>query len=249
MPKKQKKRKLSLTTILVTAIVVIFLLILIFTSPLFQIKVLNFEGGLKYSKEEILSELKLNIGTNIFMVRPNHIKKYLEAKPYVKSVTISLSFPSELTIKIKERKVRGYVSYIEGTYLYIDEDGRVLESNKTYKEQLPLVEGLDFDRFKLGEILEVKNPKSFEIVVKTAGLLAKYEAEYEAVGDILKIDVSDPDNIHIYIKNVDVLLGDLTEYDFKIRKMLTILKDIADDDKGFLDITNPEKGSIFEHLT
>lgn len=244
------KKSLSLTKFLIAIIVFIFLLIVLFTSPMFKIKTINLEGAEKYSKDEILSKINLSSDDNIFMVRPMYSQKVLEKESYIKSADIKIKFPSQVDIKIKERKVRGYVPYIEGTYLYIDEDGRVLESSKTYKQRLPIVDGLIFEEgFKIGEILKVKNQKSFDVVVKTANILAKYENEYEEVGDIVKIDVNDPENICIYIKNVKVLLGNLTQYDFKIRKMLTIVKEIPDKNKGFLDITQPEKDSIFEFLT
>ncbi len=244
------KKKLSLTKFLIIIIILIFLIIILFTSPMFKIKIINLEGTEKYSKEEILSKIKLNDNDNIFMVKPIYSKKILEKEAYIKSADIKIKFPSQVDIIIKERKVRGYVPYIEGTYLYIDEDGRVLESSKTYNKKLPIVDGLIFEEgFKIGEILKVKNQKSFEVVVKTANILAKYESEYDEIDDIVKIDVNDPDNICIYIKNIKVLLGDLTQYDFKIRKMLTIVKEIPDKNKGFLDITQPENDSIFEFLT
>lgn len=249
MNKKRKKK--SLNKFLIAVISLILLIIVIFSSPIFQIKAINFEGGQKYSKADILSEIKIDVGSNIFMVRVNNSKKILQSKPYIKSVDINIKYPSILNINIKERKARGYVSYNDGTgetYLYIDEYGRVLEANKTFKEQLPIVEGLRFDNFCVGEILEVKNTQSFDVVVKTAAILAKYENEYEAIGDIAKIDVNDPENIHMYIKNIDVLLGDLTDYDFKIRKTLTIVKDIPYENRGFLDVTNPNQESIFEFL-
>lgn len=244
------KKSLSLTKFLIIIIILIFLIIILFTSPMFKIKVINLEGAERYSKDEILSKIKLNNDDNIFMVKPMHSKKILERETYIKSADIKIKYPSEVNITIKERKVRGYVPYIEGTYLYIDEDGRVLESSKTYNVKLPIVDGLIFEEgFKIGEILKVKNQKSFEVVVKTANILAKYENEYKEIGDIVRIDVNDPDNIYVYIKNVKVLLGDLTQYDFKIRKMLTIIKDIPEKNKGFLDITQPENDSIFEFLT
>lgn len=248
--KNTNKKKLSLTKFLVIIIILIFLIIILFTSPMFEIKIINLEGTEKYSKEEILSKIKLSNNDNIFMVKPIYSKKILEKEAYIKSADIKIKFPSQVDIIIKERKIRGYVPYIEGTYLYIDEDGRVLESSKTYNKKLPIVDGLVFEEgFKIGEILKVKNQKSFEVVVKTANILAKYESEYDEIDDIVKIDVNDPDNICIYIKNIKVLLGDLTQYDFKIRKMLTIVKEIPDKNKGFLDITQPENDSIFEFLT
>lgn len=251
MGKRAAQKKLSATKILIAIIILIFLIIVLFTSPALEIKTINFSGGERYSKEDILDKLNIDIGMNIFMARPIYSKKMLEKDTYIKYASIKLKYPSEINIEIKERKVRGYVPY-RGTYLtylYIDEDGRVLEENETYKQKLPLVEGLKFDGFKIGEILNVKNQKSFDIVVKTANMMIKYEQEYDSIGDIVKIDVSNPDDIHINIRDVDVMLGNSKDYDYKIRTMLTIMQTISEKYKGFLDITDTNKDPVFTLLT
>ncbi len=249
MQTKVPKKKLSLTKILMIVIVLIFFILILLKSSLFQIKEISFEGGEKYSKEEILSKININDETNIFMVRAKYLKRLLEKDPYIKTANIKLKYPSNINIIIKERKVRGYVPYM-GSYLYIDEEGRVLNVDISYREQLPVVKGLDFEHFRIGEILEVKNINSFDVVVKTANMMIKYQSEYEEVKDIVEINVSDSKNIHIYIRNGDFLLGDSTDYDYKIRLMLSIIKKAPAKNKGFIDISNPNKKAwIWENLT
>lgn len=250
MENKLKKtvKKLSIIKILISLIILIFLIIIIFASPIFQVEIIQIDGIEKYSKQELMTTLGFNDGMNIFMIRPIYSKKLLEQQRYIKSAEINLKYPNQVNIKIKERKIRGYVPY-KGTYLYIDEDGRVLNSSTTYKEKLPLVEGLDFSEFQIGEILKVKNQESLEIVLKTANMMIKYESEYESVGEIIKIDVNDPKNIHIYIRQVDFMLGDLKDYDEKIRIMLTIIKDIPEKNRGSLDIRDINKPYVWKFLT
>lgn len=250
MENKLKKtvKKLSLVKILIAVIILIFLIIIIFISPIFQVKIIQIDGMEKYSQQELMSILGFSDGMNIFMIRPIYSKKILEQQRYIKSAEIDLKYPDQVTVKIKERRIRGYVPY-KGTYLYIDEDGRVLNSSTTYKERCPLVEGLDFSEFQIGEILKVKNQESLEIVLKTANMMIKYESEYDSVGEIIKIDVSDPKNIHIYIRQVDFMLGDSKDYDEKIRTMLTIIKDIPEKDRGSLDIRDISKPYTWKFLT
>jgi len=215
--------------------------------PLFNLSQINFKGGERYSKEEILKYSKITEGMNVFRINAKKISKTLQEDAYIKSADIKIQYPDKVNITIKERKARGYVPYI-GTYLYIDEEGMVLESSSSYKERLPIVEGLKFDKFKVGQVLEIDNKEAFDIVLKTSNILIKYSDMYE-IEDILKIDVSDIKNIHIYMRNVDVQLGNSNDYDEKIRTMLTIMQKIPEQDKGVLDIRDINKSWIFEYLT
>lgn len=228
------KKPKKLYKVLFVIIILIFLMIIIFMTPIFQISVINIESGTKYNNEEIMQKSGINYGMNIFMIRPSHLeKKILKNDLYIKSIDIKLKYPNCVNIIIKERKVRGYVPY-SGAYLYIDEDGRILDISKSYKDKLPLVEGLDFDKAKIGEILTVKNQEAFEVVLKTANMMIKYDF----IDDVIRIDVTKPDDIHIYIRYLDIMLGDLTEYDYKIRTMLEVLPNIPDKYRGFLNIKN-----------
>jgi hypothetical protein len=238
------KKNRSSTKTFIAIIIIAFLILIVIISPIFQVRSINFEGGEHYSKEEILSKLGINIGDNVFMVKAKHSENQLKKDPFINSVNIDVHYPNTLNIVIKERKVRGYVPYM-GAYLYIDEQGRVLEVANSYKQKLPIVEGLDFDEFRKGDILKVKNMDSFDAVLKTANMMLKYEF----IDDVVKIDASDPKNVHLYIRHIDVLLGDLNDYDEKIRTMLEVVKKIPEQDRGFLNIKDLTKPIIFEYLT
>lgn len=217
------------------------------TTSIFDISYIDFKGGEIYSKTEILAKAGIAEGMNIFKLNSKNIKKNLESEPYIKNANIEIQYPDEVSIVVKERKVRGYVPYV-GAYLYIDEEGMVLETSSSYKEQLPIVEGLKFEQFKVGQVLEVENEEAFDVVLKTSNILLKYSDMYE-IEDILKIDVSDTKNIHIYMRNVDVKLGNSSDYDEKIRTMLAIMQKIPSQDRGILDISDINKSWVFEYLT
>lgn len=225
-------------------VLIITIVIIIILSPIFHIKTINFNGGEKYSQQEIMLKLNINEGDNILMVKGKRFESILKRDPYIESVDIAVKYPNVLNIEIKERKVRGYVPYM-GAYLYIDEYGRVLEVSNAYNQKLPIVMGLEFDEFHVGEVLKVKNMESFDVVLKTANMMLKYDF----IEDVVKIDASDPQNIHIYIRYVDILLGDLKDYDQKIRTMLEVIGKIPDKDRGFLNIKELGKPIVFEYLT
>ncbi|HOQ16540.1 MAG TPA: FtsQ-type POTRA domain-containing protein [Defluviitaleaceae bacterium] len=221
-------------------LVVLFLLL--FSSPLFSIHHINIYGNDHYSKEEIIAMIGVNKGDNIFLFNKKAGEKILNEDVYIESASIRIIWPDTVEIKVDERKLVGYVPYL-GTYLYIDKDGRVLESCKTYDKNLPIVEGLEFDYFQVGEIIPAKNKNALDVVAIMSQMMLKYDM----LQDVVKVSVSDPENIHIYVRNLDVSIGSVEDFDKKIQWLVQIM-DIYD--MGKLDLRNVDKGkAIFSPLT
>ena len=188
--------------------------------------------------------MKVKEGINIIFFNKKRAENFIIKDTYIESCNIVKKLPNTLDIEIKERKVRGYVPYM-GSYLYIDEYGRVLDIKTSYIEQLPIVKGLNFNEFKIGEILNVDNKDSFEVVVRISQMMTKYEL----LDFVVSIDVSNPNDIHAYSNNIEVLLGDISDYDRKIRTMSEIIKQIPKEDRGTLDLRDMSKPIIFKYLT
>ena len=235
---EKRKKKIK-----VFSIFIIFVF-LILVSPIFQLKTINVTELKKYTKSEVLEKMSISEGSNTFFLNSKKAESVFDNDPYIESCNIKKSFPNTINIEIKERKVRGYVPYM-GSYLYIDEYGRVLDIQTSYTETLPIVKGLEFSEFKINEVLNVKNSKSFEVVVKIAQMMTKYEM----LDLVVSIDVSDPENVRAYSGNIEVLLGNIKDCDKKIRVMEETLKKIPEGDRGTLDLSDLSKPIIFKYLT
>lgn len=214
-------------------------------SPVFSAKNIEITKLKKYTDSEILDKIKLNINTNIFSFKKRAAEKILKSDIYIEDAEISIKLPNTISINIKERLVRGYVPHA-GSYLYIDEYGRVLDVQNGFTDHLPVVVGLEFDGgFKLGEILKVSNEESFDVVVLIAQLMTKYDL----LDTVVKVDVSDPKNIVAYVNKIDIKLGNINDCDKKIRTMAAIIKEIPENDRGTLDLSDISKPWIFRYLT
>lgn len=241
--KRKRKKFFNVKTFGIILILIISVGGILF-SPLFSIKNINITEMEKYTESEMCEKLNLNKGENIFsFVLSNH-KKTLKNDQYIEDIDIRMVLPDTIEIKVSERKVRGYVPFM-GSYLYIDEYGRVLDVQDSYKTNLPIVEGLEFDSFKIGDTLDVDNEESFEVIVTIAQLITKYNI----LEDIVRIDVKDPKNIKASMKNVEVLLGDLKDCDEKIRTMVAVMEQINDNDRGTLDLSDLSQPIVFKYLT
>ena len=214
-------------------------------SPVFTIQAIEVTEMKQYTKAEICEMIGLSQGQNLFAFSTRKAKEKLLSDPYFKSVTFSRKLPSTIALEIEERQVRGYVPYVGGAYLYIDEYGRVLDVQSYCKEALPIVKGLQFSTFQIGELLDTENPESFDIVVRIAQMMTKYEI----LDTVVELNVSDPNNITLTANKVQVKLGDISDYDQKIRTMVEVLKTLTPEDMGTLDLSDLSKPIIFKYLT
>jgi hypothetical protein len=99
----------------------------------------------------------------------------------------------------------------------------------------------------LGEVLETDNPGTYEAVEELSKLFAKYEL----LGDVIKVDVSDTDNIHLYVNKLDVKFGDFDDANKKIVTLNEILKQVDTSVAGVLDLTtvNSNSSSTYKYLS
>ena len=241
---QDKKNKLSPVKKILFLTVMVLAVFAVLLSPVFHIKQINITDMKKYSKEEICSMIGLGIGENLFAFSSQKANKILCADTYVEGVKITKSFPSTINIEINERKVRGYVPYMD-SYLYIDEYGRILEIKGSFTDPLPVVTGLNFDSFQLGEKIEADNKDAFDEVVVIAQVMTKYEM----LDTVVKLDVSNTEKITAYVNKIEINLGNITNCDEKIRTMAAVVKQIPEKDRGSLDLSDLSKPIVFKYLT
>ena len=219
----------------------------ILLSPVFALKSVAAEGASHYTAEQLCAMIGLNEGDNILFFGKGKAAQVLEQDPYIADAKLSMRVPDTIIIEVKERKVRGYVPYM-GSYLYIDEAGRVLDVQEACHEALPVVKGLAFGSFTLGEVIPVENPEALDVVLQISQMMEKYEL----LDIVVEIDVSNPKSIYAYVNQVQIILGDLENGDTKIRYMAEVMKTIPEEDRGTLDLSELDKPNgtvVFRYLT
>jgi len=225
--------------------IIILITLVIMICPVFYISNINITGLENLKKEQIIKDIELdNNTTNIFAFNSIKSKNILEKSPYIQNIKITKKLPDTINIDITERKIRGYVPYMN-SYLYISDEGRVIDVQTSYEKQLPVVVGLNFSNFTLGEILSVDNKEAFDVVVELSKLMTKYKI----LEQVIKVDVLKPKDLHLYVNNIDVLFGTFDDLNWKISTLNEIIKKIPVEDKGFLDISDSNKIPRFTYLT
>ena len=244
--KKPEKKGIDQKIVIALVLIVVVVACVLF-SPLFAVKKIETEGASQFTTSALCEKIGLSKGDNLFLFSKSKAAKTLEKSPYIASAKLSAKLPHTMKITIKERKARGYVPYM-GAYLYIDEEGRVLEVADSCRDALPLVKGLQFDSFTEGEILPVENTDALTVVLEISQLMEKYEL----LDEVVEIDVSNPKDIYAYVNQVQIHLGDMMNGNMKIQYMQQIVKKIPEEDRGILDLSgldNPKANVTFRYLT
>ena len=217
--------------------------------PLFNIEEIEINGNSIIEKEAIVNAITQNKNKTIFTLPYSEVRRELKKNPYLQDVSFIRIFPDKLSVTVTERVLSGYVQYMNGEYLYIDEEGIVLEIAPDYIERLPVVVGIRFNSFSIGAPILPDNSQTFTTLVELQYLFNKYELESE----IIKVDLRDESNIHLYIYNIDVEFGDITNADEKTRALKEILFNIPDYEivNGFLDMNGTGRNELarFRRLT
>lgn len=231
--KKQKRKRIHSTPKLIGLLTVACTLLFILMGPLFKITNIDVKGNVLFTDEEVLNMLHLDKRTNMFQFLLNNAgNDGSDLSPYIESMDVEIKLPKALIIEIEERQIIGYVPY-SGAYLCIDKNGRVIETSYFLTQKVPIIIGIDFNAFKQGEILEVYDEQVYNNLVNLASFLVKYEL----IDKVIKVDMSNNENIRVYTTKLEVLLGQADELNNKVNTLSAILKEHKDL-RGILDIRN-----------
>ena len=220
----------------VAAFVIVFVAIM--ASPVMNIKETVVSGNEKFSSSEILELAGFAGNVNIFAFSTAKAEEGLYKNTYIKNVDIKKDYAGRiLMLDIVERNLSGYIRFDDNTYLYIDKEGMVLECRTSFTERRPVIEGLAFTEFTLGDYLELSNTEIFDTLVNLSHLFEKFEIEH----DIIRVDLADSSDIHFYYSNIDIQMGSKKDLDLKVRTVKEILPTLEEykDVGGVLDMKDP----------
>lgn len=240
---KRKKKQKAIKWILILALLIVAILCAMF-SPLFNIKKIEVQGNEIISKNEIISLSQIQLEENTFKLNKSQIKKQIKENAYIQSVIIVRNLPSEIVIKVEERKPAYLLEYA-GSYIVIDKQGYMLEI-KNEKMNLPVIQGAvtSTEKFKVGNRLCTEDLEKLAEILRIV--------EIAQVNDIYTIitgiDIENAENIKLIFESEDKVayLGDSSNMNTKI----LMIKSIIEKEKGnpgeiFLNFDLNKKNPIF----
>lgn len=211
----------------------ILLISTVLALPIWQLTYITVEKNKWYDAEEIIKVSSAQ-DKHVLSVSFKEIKNNLQQLPYVKEADVRYIFPNRMIISLTEREPLGYVPFM-GTYLCLDEQGQVIEQTSKKEVSLPIIKGLNFREFKIGETLPIENDDYLLCSLQIIKTLKKYEYEKE----VKAIDMYNLDEIHLYVDNLDVIIGNIGDFD---KKLQWLIQAHGIYDMGVLDLSNIKNG-------
>lgn len=232
------------TYVLMGIALIILIFILLMLSPWFNISDIEINGLNRVEKADIIRDLKLEKTTSILNFNTLIAKKRLKNNYYIEKVKVVKKLPNKVIIDIKERELVGYIPYIND-YIYIDKTGIVVDVKSNHNQDLPIIYGLNFNDFIIGKKLKTDNDEAFNIVME----ITRAIKDKEELKEVFKIDISNLKDIHLYMENLDIILGNKEAINIKINILKEILKNFKPQEKGFLYIDDVNKPPVFKYIT
>lgn len=208
------------------------IVVTILVMPIWYIKHIEVVNNVYYTKEEIIKAAQID-HANLLDLSFKRAKENLLELSYIKNVHITYHFPGKIKLDVVESAPFIYVPFM-GSYLCLNEQGQVIEQTSEKQNEVPLVKGLSFSSFKTGEILPVINEDIWFLVKEIMAVLK--ENDYISTIDV--IDVNHVEEIHLYVDNLDAIMGDIGDFDKKVRWLIVAHETY---DMGILDLTNVVK--------
>ncbi len=217
------------------------------SSPFFEQEKLIIEGNKNLSYETICHTIVFKPKSNIFLFNFLGSKKKLLKNSFVEKVDLKYIFPNKIILVVKEREPKCYIKYLNDAYILVDNELRVLEISKSREKKVPVFIGLDFNSFYLGEKLMLKDKYASDYIIELSDNIVKNDFDlYDLV-----VDLKNKNNIHMHIKNIDVLLGNIYNCNYKIALLKSILNSGSEylEKPGMLNLKEKNQTPIFKFIT
>lgn len=188
----QKRERHGRGFLAAAALILGLLLMGVLVVTLFQIRDVEVTGNSHYSEEAIVDRVIVDkyCRNSLYLVFKY---KYLDTEeiPFVDKIEVSLKGPGKIKIRVYEKSIVGYVTYL-GSNFYFDKDGIVVESSSEIREGVPCISGLKFDSLALYQKLNVEDDSIFERILNITQLVKKYELSPDRIefGSNLELTLS-----------------------------------------------------------
>lgn len=233
---KKKRRRAAFLFVLA----VIIAMILLFLTPIFNIRSVSVEGNNIITDAQITEILKPLVGQNLLRTGSGGITKMLKTNPYVDTVDVQKKlFPPSAEVKITEYTPAAFIR-TEGRTLIVNSTLHVLTDSGDILQKLPVITGIEVTDYSVGEDITLSNDEKASAL---AAALTAIEST-ELLDKIIEIDITNLTYIIInYDDRIQVKCGTALDIDRKIRLLAEAVtsNSLSENAKGTIDLSETGK--------
>ena len=226
--KKQKQQRLKIQrrrALLGFVLAVILVSVLLFMTPIFNIRSVSVEGNVLVTAEQFQEKLKPLVGQNLFRSGRRKIRNTLKTIPYIDTVDVQKRlFPPSVKVTVTEYTPSAYIK-IDGKTLLVNSELIVLTDTGNNGETLPTVTGLTVTDYITKISLST---------LEATGILDK----------VIEINVTDVTDITMnYDNRITVQCGTQLDLERKIRlfRETVMSNSLTENARGTMDLSESGK--------
>lgn len=237
--KRQQQRKkimMRRRIMFFTVLGLIVLNIVLFFTPLFNIKNVNISGNERVELQTVEQTIGSIGNDNLFRLNTKKIIANIKIIPYVDDVVIKKKlFPSGINVEVTECVPVGSIQSNDG-YIILDKSFKVLERSETPMENVTQISGIAVTAATEGAVISTDDADKLTTVIEIYNELVGEDL----ISRIVTIDFSDMNNISFNFENrLDVICGSTVDFSKKIgmfQKAITSTK-LTGNSRGTIDIS------------
>lgn len=217
---RKRRRKKGKTLAVILLVLIVAGLATVF--GLFRVQKIKISGNKQY-KAKTIQEAILKDGlckNSLYLIwKFKDQKKVTEDIPFLSGASARLITPFEVEITVHEKQQIGYLLN-QGSYVYFDKDGMVVDISDQVQSGVPLITGLDVEKAELYQQLPVKDAGLYNTIVTLTKTLNKNGI----VPNEIRFNTSN--TITLIFDKINVNLGDDTVLEDKISALQSILEQL-----------------------
>lgn len=234
--KKRRGRKRKKVLIIFAIIAAVAGTLFGVTYKVFEADSIEFVGSTHYSDEELKKYIFGGDYVNLLYFKLFGQKD--TQIPFIQKYDVETDWPDKLYVTVYEKAIVGYVRYM-GCNMYFDKDGIVVESSTDLYENVPEIDGLNFNSIVINTKLDAGNSEIYNTILELTQSFDKYDINVD------KVYFDSSYNITLYMGDVKVSLGsskDFTDRLFELKQLSAKFGTL----KGtlYLDDYNGDESSI-----
>jgi cell division protein FtsQ len=156
-------------------------------APRFEVKKLSVSGIKRVEENQIIAKAGFDVGTNVFRVDLQEIRKRVEELQWVRNATVERVLPDQIIIKVIEREPIG-LARINGEIYQFDADARILDPDPVRDSSFPILDGLRVN----GEKDNLRKVSIYKRILEDLGPNSLSQIRINASGEVTVVSSSDP---------------------------------------------------------
>lgn len=223
----------------VLLIICLVFIAVIFAFQLINVNIITVIGNKIYSEEIIKNVVGIHEKTNLFVYKLASKDFDLGEYPYIENIDIKYHSFNNVDIVVTEKSIISYIPYM-GKHLCLSKDGTVIDYTNDLQPDIPIVHGLSFDHFVIGDKLFNDETGIFKAILEISLKMKKFDFKI----DYIDFNYNDPQQIVLKIDKISISIGNINNLNRKFELLKGLITKLPQGAEGTIDLTDTNKKNI-----